>query len=889
MLYSIIISPIELIVDWIFNFAINKLSQLGVIGAIVSVSLVINFLALPIYNIADNLQEKERNIAKKLEPQVKRIKKAFKGDEQYMILSTYYKQNKYHPLYTLRSSLSILIEIPFFIAAYHYLSNNEILKGASWWIFSDLGKPDNFLPFHILPFLMTGINFVSGAIYTKNSVLREKIQLYVVATIFLVLLDNSPSGLVLYWILNNTFSLAKNILSRKRNSSRVVFFATSLMLLLFSGALLVKTLFNIDGNLWKKISFFIFAVILFCIPFLIKRISASKTAQLMQNCFYNLPASFSLLIFSGLGIALLLGLIIPSGIIASSPIEFSYLGKTNNPLSYVITSTCVFLGLFIVWPFFICKMFGAKTRKIFSLFFFIMFICALTNVFIFKFDYGMLNIFFNIDIYEIEKFTPFFIVLPILVVCGALGIYLLGQKKAQLLALALSSVCFAELCYGVIKCNKINTEFSAYKQSLAANTFSEEKVYNLSKDGKNVIVIFLDAALGAFFPYTLEQFPEIKEQFAGAIFYPNTISFSTHTVKGFPPMAGGYEYIPERMNERANEPLRIKHNEASLVMPRLFMDAGFEATVTDPPDPNYTWKGDLTPFTDQGIKAKELARVFSTKYIQEKNIPFGEVDTICKREIRNFAVIQAIYPPLRSIFHYAARRPIKDENTFIDEFSILYYLPSITDFSATKNTFTFIGNGTTHEPVFLHSDYETPNQIAENAENEPYQTSIDDDRMHYEINVAAIKQIAKFFDYLRQNNCFDNTRIIITADHGRGMKITPPFEDFTDVNPPNFNPLLIVKDFDSNEALQFDYTFMTNADTLFLAKEGLELGNKNPFTQKELVQEKENGGIVWQIAGGEWKLRQVVDKNIFTLDKEGAWRVKDNIFEKNNYSRPFKD
>ena len=89
MVYDIIIAPIELIVDWVFSFFIVKIPQLGVIGAIVGVSIVINIRALPLYNIADAIQDKERKIKGRLEPRVKRIKKAFKGDEQFLILSEY--------------------------------------------------------------------------------------------------------------------------------------------------------------------------------------------------------------------------------------------------------------------------------------------------------------------------------------------------------------------------------------------------------------------------------------------------------------------------------------------------------------------------------------------------------------------------------------------------------------------------------------------------------------------------------------------------------------------------------------------------------------------------------------------------------------------------------
>ncbi|MBQ3671800.1 MAG: hypothetical protein II921_10070, partial [Treponema sp.] len=146
-LYNMVIAPIEYIVDWVFNFILVKFESVGVIGAVLGVSLAINFLALPLYTIADRLQEKERAVAKKLEYRVGRIKKAFKGDERFMMLQTYYRQNGYHPLYALRSALSILIEIPFFIAAYHYLSHSEVLRGASFWIFGDLGAPDTL--FHV--------------------------------------------------------------------------------------------------------------------------------------------------------------------------------------------------------------------------------------------------------------------------------------------------------------------------------------------------------------------------------------------------------------------------------------------------------------------------------------------------------------------------------------------------------------------------------------------------------------------------------------------------------------------------------------------------------------------------------------------------------------------
>ena len=142
------------------------------------------------------------------------IKAAFKGDERYMMTNAYYKEVNYSPIMALRSSFGLLIQIPFFIAAYKYLSTYTGLIGKSFFFIKDLSKPDALFSIgsftvNALPIAMTAINIVAGAVYTKGFSLREKLQIYGMALVFLVILYNSPSGLVLYWTCNNIFSLVK--------------------------------------------------------------------------------------------------------------------------------------------------------------------------------------------------------------------------------------------------------------------------------------------------------------------------------------------------------------------------------------------------------------------------------------------------------------------------------------------------------------------------------------------------------------------------------------------------------------------------------------------------------------------------------------------------------
>ncbi|MCR5766168.1 MAG: YidC/Oxa1 family membrane protein insertase, partial [Treponema sp.] len=141
-LYSIIIYPLYQLVELIYFVGWKVFKNSGY--ALFIVSFGVSFLCLPLYIIAEQWQEKERQIQAKLKPGIDRIKKAFKGDEQYMILTTFYRQNNYHPMMALRSSISLAIQIPFFIAAYKFLSNLEELRGFSFLFIKDLGAPDAF-------------------------------------------------------------------------------------------------------------------------------------------------------------------------------------------------------------------------------------------------------------------------------------------------------------------------------------------------------------------------------------------------------------------------------------------------------------------------------------------------------------------------------------------------------------------------------------------------------------------------------------------------------------------------------------------------------------------------------------------------------------------------
>ncbi|MCR4797618.1 MAG: YidC/Oxa1 family membrane protein insertase, partial [Lachnospiraceae bacterium] len=281
ILYYLFIRPLELLFETVFALANRKLDN--PVLCIVVLSLVVNFLVLPLYKRADALQAEERAKEKSLEKWVSHIKKTFSGDERFLMLQYYYRQNDYKPVYALKSSVSLLLQIPFFIAAYRFLSGLALLRGLSLGPIADLSQPDALFTIggftvNVLPIAMTLINIISGTVYSKGLGVKQKIQLYGVAMVFLVLLYTSPSGLVFYWLLNNLFSLLKNIVMKLYENKKI------------SGPLLPKVKTN---DMDKKTADWIF-------------------------------------LFSALFMAVFIGVYIPSNVIVASTEEFIDLLNMQN-------------------------------------------------------------------------------------------------------------------------------------------------------------------------------------------------------------------------------------------------------------------------------------------------------------------------------------------------------------------------------------------------------------------------------------------------------------------------------------------------------------------------------------------------------------------------------
>lgn len=895
--YSIFITPIEYFIEIVFNVMNLALRNPGF--SIVFVSVAVQLLCFPLYKRADAIQEQERQKQKKMKPWLEHIKKTFKGDERFMMQQAYYRIEDYKPIYAIKGSVSLLLQIPFFIAAYHFLSNLDELNGAAFFGIADLSQPDQLihigtLSLNLLPILMTVFNIISGIIYTKGLPVKDKIQTYGLACIFLVILYKSPSGLVFYWTLNNLFSLLKNVFMKLvKNPTKII-----RIILLFIGIIVpIYVIFFSGRAIYLKLASVGFGLICLAPTFIgmIKKRNRIKT--LKSNDINVKP--FNTVFYLSLTTAfIILALVIPVNIIKSSPVEF--ISESYGPFGLIFRVVCIVFGLLFIWINIFYVFSSSKIKKYFSLTAAFIATMSAVNYMFFAKNLGLISVNLVYDTYPEFSRTQILVNLFVMALITVAVIFLFNKKiqiLKRLYQIALISFA-ATIAVGVISIEKT----LAFEDHPERNEIAEEspetveKIINLSKNQKNVVILMLDRAIGRYIPFIMDEKPELKESFDGFVFYPNTVSYGGKTNFGTPALFGGYEYTPMLINKRDNESLAKKQNEALSVLPVTFLNNGFDVVVMDPPYAGYRWIPDLSIYDGyQGIKAYNIIG----KYTAEAKKQYSSMYE--PSQIRNlifYAFMRSMPVVTQNIIYqsgcYWSSEPFVDSiSGFLDSYSELEKLSEMTNLEDnSKGSFVMMQNSITHEPILLDEKNYKPT-INEQAYLSYNKKILADGSViklenrvqisHYQTNICALLQVGKWLDYLKENGVYDNTRIIIVSDHGMDLGQFSEMVLSNGMDIEKYNPLFMVKDFNA-KGFTVSEDFMTNADTPFLAVNGIISNPVNPFTGKQISNSEKtahpqiittsnhfdvvkNNGNVFDTSDGEW------------------WAVHDNIFDEKNWKK----
>lgn len=787
LLYRLLIYPPELLCQVVFALS-ERLFDNPVISIVV-LSIVVNIFTLPLYRRADAIQAAASREAENIRPWSDHIRHTFKGDERFMMLQTYYRQTGYKPTHSLKMSVSLLLQIPIFIAAYHFLSNLGYVDGVSLGPIKDMGEPDGLIrlgsvSINLLPILMTAINITAGVVYSHGHGKREKIQMTGLAAIFLILLYNSKAALVFYWTLNNLFSLIKNILIR-------------------TGVIKVD---DID-------------------------ITKSTVPVADENDKKN-DRRF---IFAALFLTVFIGIMIPSSVVSSSPQDFISVITYRDPMDYVLYSGVLAAGVFMIWMGIYYRLSTGKSRSYIACAMFLLTSFVLVNYYSADSNVTAISSEMTYDNYRGPDGQMIMMNLCNLMLVGAVCLLVWKRLRSAItyVLVILTCAAVAMSIYNISEIHKVTDD--AY---YLGDRYSVPADITLSTEGRNVVVLMLDRAAGDLVPYIMASNPEMEAEFDGFTYYPNAISFGPSTYYGAPALFGGYDYTPHAMNMRSDEKMNDKLDEALKVMPLYFASNGFDVVVCDPPYAGGNNLPDLSIYDDiDGVSAYYTRGAYSR---DDEGYISNTEDMMMRRERNMFCygLLRCAPRFLQEVIYddgdyncveYTPTGSLQGNylTKFNNSYLVLCHLADMTDVvHDSSDHFLMMTNNSTHDVALLNDSlYEDGIASGDSVIylDEGYKRAV------YQINEAALLSLGDWFEYLKQNGVYDNTRIIITSDHGYGdIDLFGREHAEGDLDTEFFDSIMLVKDFGS-EGFTVLVDDITNADTPYLATQGIGDGI-NPYT-----------------------------------------------------------
>ena len=797
LLYDIFISPLMVGMNFVLVNAYSVLHSYGL--AILVLSLVVNTVLLPLYHMADKWQQEERAKQDKMADKVAEIKQAFQGQERFMMLKTLYRQNHYHPIMAVRNSVGFLIQVPFFFAAYQLLSHFPALNGQSFGPFANLGLPDGLLTIgdlhiNVMPFVMTGINLLSAFVYTKGLSAKDKIQLYVFAGIFLVLLYTSPVGLVLYWTLNNVYSLGKNLVSAHADNIENSKFVS-----------LLKVPFTFIGKAYEKL-----------LPEKIRNITIIPEIKSPLICF----SALYIIVF-------LIAAYVPIKVYLSDPVFFQI--TLSEVAIYGVRTIVIALAIFGL--IYLCLSEKLKGKLTFIIT--VLSLIALFNILVPLRNYGSIDSYFLTNEAALGGRRVLIIYDFIIFICAFLACYWITIKNivlnnksfpvliGMILSVYIGYVAFnSEITYKLTG-NSSNTNLPSYNNDLNA----------YSKDKQNIVVIMLDMFTGDHVSKIFKEYPKLKSHFTGFTWYPDTMTSGNGTFVSEPSIHGGHEYTVDAINSRSEKIESIVDEIAKgyTVFNDNFGKKGFDISLfgTQFADCNNIKKHVVNKYL-KVCEELDNSKGYFSYFMKEQELKMNYSSINDNLFLQAYSLMSMVPYILRPyIYQYGEWLGIVIFSSYNVEshnsYSYLDSMDSISNVNSNKATFKYIQSGIPHIPWNIDKNLKLTLDDAY-PETQGELTKVNGIiPEHFYAEAFSFKALSKWIEWLKNNNIYDNTMIVLVSDHGVGdsVSLSKAFDiDISGHHPYATNQgypgrphgLLMIKDFNSNKPFTISNKFMSIAD-----------------------------------------------------------------------------
>jgi YidC/Oxa1 family membrane protein insertase len=192
--FNILAQPLFMVLTFFYGFTKNY----GI--SIILLTVLIKILFWPLthksYSSMKSMQ--------KLQPEMQKLREKYKNDKERLnkeMMSLY----KTHSVNPLGGCLPMIVQIPVFFALYKVLLDSIALRHApfAFWL-TDLSAKD---PYYITPILMGVTMFVQQKMTPSTADPMQAKIFMMMPIIFTFMFLNFPSGLVIYWLVNNLLTI----------------------------------------------------------------------------------------------------------------------------------------------------------------------------------------------------------------------------------------------------------------------------------------------------------------------------------------------------------------------------------------------------------------------------------------------------------------------------------------------------------------------------------------------------------------------------------------------------------------------------------------------------------------------------------------------------------
>ena len=200
---------------WTLNLMYAFIPNYGI--AIILLTIIVKVVFWPVTHKSTESMKKMQ----KIQPLVNELREKYKDNPQKLQKETMslYKEHKVNPM---MGCLPMLIQIPVFIALFTVLRSAIELRYSGFLWVNDLSEPEGLLlgvlpgslTLNILPILMTVTMIFQQRLTPSGGDSQQQKMMAFMPVMFLFMLYNMASGLMLYWTVSQSLSIAQLLIQR---------------------------------------------------------------------------------------------------------------------------------------------------------------------------------------------------------------------------------------------------------------------------------------------------------------------------------------------------------------------------------------------------------------------------------------------------------------------------------------------------------------------------------------------------------------------------------------------------------------------------------------------------------------------------------------------------